>query len=116
MLWFGFLGGALAWLLHLVGAWLISEFGCVLAARNAADASISVTAIVLLILSVAMASVAVAATVVGRRASERLRGDDPGDGDRVGHFLAHGGAVMSGLFVFIIVVESIPIFYFIDHC
>jgi hypothetical protein len=115
-LWFGLMGGAVAWLAHFLAAWLIAEFGCIMAAGRPPVAFISTTAVLLIVATVICLAAALAATVVGHRAGRSLREEGAGSDDRVSYFMAKGGAISSGLFAFFIAVQSIPIFFFLDHC
>lgn len=111
-LWFGFLGGGVAWTAHLMLSWGISEFGCVGTLKSFTLAGLHGVAWLLLIVSVLAALAAAVATGVALRAHRRLT-DSPHHTDR---YLAKGGAIASGIFLFIILVESIPIFFYLRHC
>lgn len=113
-LWFGLLGGAVAWTLHLMGAYAIAEFGC-LGVGPVSVGGITTPAALLIALSVVCLGSAVAATVVAYRGHRRLC-DRPDDGGDAGPFIARTGLIASGLFAFIILVESVPIVFFLNHC
>jgi hypothetical protein len=115
-LWFGLMGGAVAWLAHFLAVWLIAEFGCIMAAGRPPAGFISTTAFLLIVATVICLAAAAAATIVGHRAGRRLREEGAGSDERVSYFMARGGAISSGLFAFFIAVQSLPIFFFLDHC
>lgn len=115
-LWFGFLGGAVAWLLHLVGAWLIAEYGCLWAPGTVLGGSMTVVALLVIVLSVMLAGAAAASALLAQRSVRRLRERGDGPERPLARFLASGGAILSGSFAFVIAVQSVPIFYFPDWC
>ena len=108
--WFAFFGGAVAWLVHLLGIYLISEFGCVsdLGARQ--WWGISVVAWALIGASVALLAIAVAATIVGYWDA---RGDPHQSHEQ---WLSHAGWIFSLLFAAIIAVEAIPALFYLREC
>lgn len=117
-LWFGLLGGGVAWLLHLVLAYLIAEFGCLTALRDTRLFGITGVAWLILAVSVATLLVALSAVVVARRSEQRLHApalaDSADQGPKV--YLARAGFVSSVLFAFVIAVETVPIFYYLREC
>jgi hypothetical protein len=114
-LWFGLLGGAAAWTLHLLLAYLIAEFGCVAEKDAIIWAGITKPAWMLLVMSAVMLAVAGAATWAAH-----LAGKHPGRHDAeppsVERYMARTGVIMSGLFTFIILVQSIPAFFYLQSC
>lgn len=117
-LWYGLLGGGLAWLAHLVLAYLIAEFGCV--AGWGARTRLGLTPVAWLIIaaSVATLSAALFAVWVSVRNERRYRAggfQDTGE-DHPYYYLARTGRIANILFAFIIVVESIPVFFYLRHC
>ena len=115
---FGFLGGAIAWTLHLLLAYLIAEFGCETEADEVVAVGITLPAWLLLGQSLVMFLVAMAATVTALRARRRLgppqQHDLPGQAAAI--YLARSGVIASGLFAFIILVQSLPIFFYLRSC
>jgi hypothetical protein len=117
-LWFGFLGGAVAWTLHLILAYLIAEFGCESQMDRHLYMGITLPAWMLLIMSALVLLIAVLATVVaylGRMKIEKHEhyAEDVHGSER---YLTRAGYLMSGLFAFIIIVETIPTFYYLHTC
>lgn len=117
-LWVGVLGGALAWLVHFLLAYAISEWGCVPPVTDVRAFGMTGTALLLLAVSAVTFAAACAATAVAQRSRHRLHdhGDAPDAAPHAGPFMARLGLQLSGLFAFIILVESIPIFYFLSGC
>ena len=120
MLWFGLLGGGTAWTLHLLLAYLIAEFGCVSGQDSIVVGGIALPALLLLLMSVLMFTVAAGAALAARLAGRRLARD--GDHDRGGQAvaaeraMARTGLYASALFAFIIVVQSVPIVFYVRGC
>src|SRR5690606_19904355 len=98
LLWFGVLGGAIAWLVHLLGAYAVSEFGC--ASRFAEVRWLGFSGVAWLILGLSLLTLAVAivAVAVARRHQRQFSGQveaprlEPSD-PRV--FLARTGVLSS---------------------
>jgi len=117
-LWFGLLGGAVAWTAHLMLAYATAEFGCVSRLEEYAIREISAVAWLLLLWTVVTTLVAAAATVVAYRCYDRLR-SAAAAGDSVANVelsLARVGLLTSGLFTFVILFESLPIVFYLHHC
>ena len=123
-LWFGFLGGAGAWTAHLLLAYFFAEFGCVGALRDKVFLGLGAPAAIIALFSAALVFIAAAATAVAYRAAKHMGLSIMASAEaeeRQGHagaaiYLARAGVIMSGLFVFIILVQSLPIFYFLRYC
>jgi|GEM_PF-1878454 len=120
---FGLFGGAIAWLVHLVAASIIAEWGCISGLHRYQFLGITAIAWSLIALSVVALLVAVAATWVVYHANQRDEGvTETGDSADVydtrgtNKFLARVGLWSSALFVFIIAVQSLPILYFLKEC
>lgn len=116
-LWFGLLGGAVAWLAHLLLAYAIAEFGCVSDLGKQAFLGISVVAWLPLAATALTVLAAGVAVFVAYRCC-RLASRDEGESAAPGPWLdaARAGLLTSGLFVFAILFESIPIFYYLRSC
>lgn len=107
-LWFAGLGGALAWTLHLLGSWLVAEFGCLWLRFHGGTPPITL----LVLVAVVSLAIAVAAALAGFRSLQRL--GDGGPENEV--FMARTGMVASGTFAFVIAVQAVPIFFFVGTC
>lgn len=114
-LWFGVLGGAIAWTLHLMLAYATAEFGCIGRLGDQSYLGISTVAWLELALTVAMASASSAATAVAYRSHRRLHSnaETAGPDEKP---IALAGLLMSGLFTLIILFESIPILFYLRAC
>jgi hypothetical protein len=117
-LWFGLLGGAFAWLAHLIFAYLVAEFGCVGRWDEQSYLGVSVVAWLVIALTAATTLAACAATAVAYRSHRLLRSsaDHHSANPAAERDTAWYGVLTSGLFVFVILFESIPILYYLKSC
>jgi hypothetical protein len=117
-IWFGVLGGAAAWTLHLLLAYLIAEFGCVSGRDAGAVAGIALPAFMLLVMSLLMLTMAVAAALAAGLTLRRLdkRGDVGERRPATERAMARIGLFASALFAFIILVQSVPILFYLRGC
>jgi hypothetical protein len=116
-LWFGMLGGGAAWLVHLVAAYAFAEFGCVGRLRQVSLAGLTAVAWLIIGVSVLTLLIAVASALTAYRSERRLRAtQDDLMGTAAEVEVARTGWVTSGLFVLVILVESLPIFYYLKDC
>lgn len=114
--WFVFLGGGIAWLLHLLAVYAVGEFGCVAGWGDFLGLSLVVWLI--LGLTIPLLAIAIAALVVGYRYEKRfatheirgLEAQDPGVA------LVRYGVVANGLFILTILGETVPVFFFLGGC
>lgn len=117
-LWFGVLGGALAWLIHLVGAYVIAEFGCVGRLRSVSFLEVTAVAWLLIAFSSLMLLIALASTWVAYQRYRHLR-NSAAPGDEATNAIAdldRAGWITGGLFALVIFVESLPILYYLQDC
>lgn len=125
-LWFGMFGGAIPWFAHLVGASIIAEWGCLAGIDRQQFLGITAVAWGVIALSGVALAVALAAAWSAYQTWQPYRDDADGQAaedeqtalDQRGTdaFMARTGLWTSGLFVFIILVESFPILYFLSAC
>lgn len=116
-LWFGLLGGGVAWTAHLVVAYVVAEFGCVGGLGSRSFAGLSWVAWLEIAITALTTIVAAAATAVARR-SQRIiatRAEDQLAAAFEAH-TARAGVLTSGLFTIIILFESIPILFYLRDC
>lgn len=118
-LWFGVLGGAIAWLVHLLLSYGIAEFGCVSPFRDAQWLGFSGVAWLEAATTVLAVAFAASAIVV----AQRNKAPWGGDAEVVQHessdpraFMARTGAIASALFLFIILVQALPILFYLRRC
>ena len=120
-LWFGLLGGAAAWTVHLIAASIISEWGCHADFHRISWVNISAVAWALIGLTIAMLLVAIIATWMALRVRRELREAQRQDGNSAAAtdnrlFLARTGVIASEIFVLVILAQSVPIFFFLHRC
>ncbi|HEX3004277.1 MAG TPA: hypothetical protein VHO27_08695 [Angustibacter sp.] len=77
LLWFGVLGGSVAWALHLMVAWLAVELGCYQDHPDILGMSPRTVAVVATLLPGVVAVAALAVAVLALRAVRRRSGPDP---------------------------------------
>ena len=114
-MWFALLGGAGAWAAHLMLAYAIAEFGCV-AGWGHAPGAISTVSWMLIVVSAAMTALAALALLVAYRVGHRVgAAEDPDDRETV-EYVARFGKITNALFLFVIIVESVPIVFYLGRC
>ena len=116
-MWTALIGGAVAWTLHLLLAYAVAEFGCVAGLGHTTWIGISIVSWMLLGVSILCTLLAVASFLIANNIGRRAA-DLPPDVEHreTADFVARFGVIINGLFTFIIVVESIPIFFFLGRC
>ncbi len=118
-LWFGAMGGAVAWTLHLLLAYAVAEFGCISPFREVRFLGFSGVAWLEVLLTLVMLVIAILASLVAKRNSKALTGHVKAN-DLESHdarvFMARSGVLTSRLFVFIIMVQSLPILFYLREC
>ena len=115
--WYGLLGGASAWTIHLLLASAVAEFGCVSGLGERIYLGISIVAWLEVAATVLTTVIAAAATIVARRSYGILRSQNLEEvGIAAGEYTARAGFITSGIFTFIILFESIPILYYLRTC
>jgi hypothetical protein len=112
------LGGAGAWLVHLVAAYAIAEFGCVGRLRQVSFAGLTSVAWLIITVSLLTLLIAVSSTLLAYRGEHRLRASHNTDvtASAAEAEVARTGWITSGLFALVILVESLPIFYYLKDC
>lgn len=118
-LWIGLLGGGVAWLLHLLGSYGVAEFGCVSRFSAVKFAGFSGVAWLEAGVSLAAVALAVAASLVSHHCRRKLASastGQAGDADDARTFMAQSAVVASWLFVFIILVQSLPFMFYLREC
>ena len=116
-LWFGLFGGAIAWTVHFLSAYVVAEFGCVAGLNERSHWNISLVAWLELALTAVAVLVAAAATAVAYRSQRRLFASALlGSTREAERYTARAGLLTSGIFTFIILFESIPIFFYLRSC
>jgi hypothetical protein len=114
-LWFGLVGGGVAWVVHLLASYVIAEFGCVSGWGQEKHLGVTTMAWLLLGVSFLTAGWAGLATFMAYRNKQRLRPFESSEGSSA-VYMARAGCITSGIFLFVILVESVPIFFFLQSC
>ncbi len=119
-LWFGLLGGALAWTAHLMFAYAAAEFGCVSGWGRGRYLDVSFVAWLEVALTAVTATIAAASTFVAYRYHRRLATLQIASAEVSAHatqrYIAFVGLLAGSLFFVAILFESIPIFFYLRHC
>jgi hypothetical protein len=116
-LWFALIGGGGAWMIHLLAAYAIAEFGCVSGLGDRLYGDLSVIAWMQIALTAATTLMAGAATAVAYRRHRELQSIRAVDATLVAErSTATSGLLASGLFTFVILFESIPILFYLHDC
>jgi len=115
-IWFGFLGGAAAWTFHLVACSLTAEW-MGFASIDRQFLGIHIVAWLAIVWTVLATAIAGAATYIAYRQwrqPNHSQSEVEGDTNSTAEFLARTGTISSGMFLLIIVVESIPILFYLQ--
>ena len=116
-IWFALLGGAAAWTAHLLLAYAVAEFGCVSGFGERSYLGISIVAWLEVAVTVLTTMLAASAAVVAYRSHRILHSQEGARAGAAGEeYAARAGLITSGIFTFIILFESIPIFYYLRTC
>jgi hypothetical protein len=117
-LWYGALGGMLAWTLHILLAYLIAEFGCETGQDAHVYAGVMLPAWLLLGMSAIMIVLSAGSTASAYACLRRIRASNSDDTLRSEsqHYLARAGVISGALFTLIIVVQTIPTFFYLSGC
>lgn len=119
-LWFGLLGSPIAWFLHLVVVYTLAEVTCVAGIFGftvlGLDGGVFLILVVTL-LTLALAGVAGVVAYGSNRHLERHSEGEESPTDRgVGRQMAQWGVHLAVIFLFIIAVETIPVFFYLEPC
>ena len=118
---FGLFAGAIAWLVHLVGAAVVAEWGCFAGLDRWRFGGVSAIAWTVIAITAATLLLAVAATWSAYRAERRYSGtatDSPDGDEKRGNdaFMAKVGFWADMVFALIILAQSVPILFFLTGC
>jgi hypothetical protein len=115
--WFAFIGGGIAWTFHLLSIYAIGEFGCVSGLGRTSYLGISAVAWMILIVSALSLAPALASALIGYSDMRTdARREEPMSEDEGGQYLSRFGSILSALFALIIMVETLPVFAYLDGC
>jgi len=114
---FAILGGGIAWTLHLLLAYVVAEFGCIAGLGQVSFLGLNVVSWLLFLVTIPTLGMGLAATYVSWRCHSKAEKALAAQADLAGeNFVAYTGLISNLIFVFIIVVQTIPIFYFLREC
>ena len=116
-IWFVLFGGGVAWTAHLLLAYALAEFGCIAGlGHRSGPMGISELSWALLGVSALMVALAVWALVISF-ALRRLH-DDAAETDEglTAGYIARFGVVTNSVFLLVILVQSLPIFFYLGQC
>ncbi|HEX7002931.1 MAG TPA: hypothetical protein VF168_01940 [Trueperaceae bacterium] len=105
LMWFGVLGGGIAWSLHLLASYLLTESVCAVDPPRFQLLGLQGTSLLLLGITVLTALLALAAVIVGAGRWSKWRGDDE---NQPASYLSLTGLILSSAFLLIILVEGLP--------
>ncbi|HYX32468.1 MAG TPA: hypothetical protein VE954_05095 [Oligoflexus sp.] len=115
-IWYAFLGGAIAWTLHFMGSYAISEAFCRM--HPAPLSLLGMNAMIwclLLLTLVALAMAGIALWLSPRQHFASLTREGHHQGDLV-HFMARTSLLSNGLFLLVIVAQAFPILVLGGNC
>lgn len=108
-LWACLWGGGAAWTAHLLAVWLIAEFGCLTGLAKPGPLDISWVAWLILAVTVVCLALAGIATYASWRHARR-------DTGKPARFLGRTGLVANPLFMLVIIVQTLPVFFYLRDC
>lgn len=115
--WVALFGGALTWLAHLLSSYILAEFGCESVLANYSYLGINAVAWGLLVLTLLTAAAAGGCVLLALRVRPPNDGDKGGATDLVARtYAARAGLIADVAFALVILVESAPLFYYLQHC
>lgn len=108
-LWVGLLGGATAWFIRFLLVYGVSEWRCTGMGEETYFFGIASTAWILLGITLLLVAFAIWSVLVARATLRAVHARNEARGASL--FMARTGIFLSGLFAFIMIVESIPILF-----
>ncbi|MFW7381881.1 MAG: hypothetical protein ACOH5I_23950 [Oligoflexus sp.] len=119
VLWLGFLGTAILWFIGFLYAWIVSEFGCQSAARDTVILGVSLVAVLqlvgrLVVLAIAFSLLRYCQRILKKASHTAAYADIQEDTLKI--FLARSGLIAGQILFAVLLVESIPIFFFLKTC
>lgn len=115
-LWAGLIGGGVAWTIHFLFIYVAGEFGCISGLGGQSFLGISAVVWLVLAMTVATLLVAAAASFLSNRRWAHLAEQTGARRAEWEVYMARTGAITSGLFCFIIVVEALPALFYLRGC
>jgi hypothetical protein len=116
VLWSSMWGGGVAWLIHLIVAWLFAEFGCLGGWQAQSWLGVSRVAWLVLALSAFCLLLALLAAWGSVWCRRRAEGEPTPEGVDTTRFIAHYGIWVNVLFVLVIVAQTVPALFYSRDC
>lgn len=116
---FAFLGGGVAWTLHLLGVYVVAEFGCIAGLGTRLVGGLSIVAWLLIGVTLLTGLLAAAASWTAWRAEAILRGATATNAPvepETKAFVASVSRTLNAIFAFIIAAQGVPIFFYLRDC
>lgn len=108
LLWFGLLGGGIAWFAHLAASYLLSESVCATPLAGLEFLGVPGSLLLHLAVTLVLGLVALGAMIAGYRSwTGRQRQVTLGSAG----FVGLTGFVLSGTFLFIIIIQTLPVLF-----
>jgi len=120
VLWLGFLGTSILWFIGFLYAWVLAEFGCQGAPARITFMGATLVAWFQLVGRLFFISIAILllryVNRVIKKASSGQRAEAGFQDESLLLFFARGGLIAGLILLAVIIVESIPIFFFLKSC
>lgn len=114
--WVGLWGGGVAWLLHFLSSWALAEFGCMGPLARSGALGVSWVAWTVLGVTALALALAAAATWIGWQTERRARARPASSADEAAAFAARVGWIAGALFTLVVVVEAVPVLFYLRDC
>lgn len=117
-LYFGWLGGAVAWAGHFAVVYFAAEFGCFSGLGHRMYAGVNAVAWIIIAATVLALAVTALAMGTAYRLDRWLEVEERGGTDTPAPraHLARTGLITSGIFAFLTAIQAIPVFFFLREC
>jgi hypothetical protein len=117
-LYFGWLGGAVAWAAHFAVAYVAAEFGCQSGWGHRTYAGVNAVAWVVIAATVIALAVTAGAVWTAYRLDRYLEPEERGGTDTAAPraHLARTGLIASCIFAVLTAIQAIPVFFFLGEC
>jgi hypothetical protein len=108
-LWLGLLGAPSVWLAHFLAIWVITEWGCLAGwARSTLLGFQAIAVLLVTVTCIALPLVVAAGLLAGRNWRRAQASTNEHGTDNRSAYMGFGGVVLSALFGFAIILESLP--------
>lgn len=116
---FAMFGGGIAWTLHLLGVYVIAEFGCISGMHEWHWLGVSAVAWMLIAATVVTGGMAALAAWMAWRTEAILRGTSAHNAPvepETKAFTANLAQKLNAIFALIIAAQGVPIFFYLRNC